>query len=1279
MPRTGRMVFAIGVLLLIFASRPLFAQSGVGTIQGAVFDQTGGALAGATVTVTDVARGISRPYTTDSAGQYVALNLTPGTYTVRAEAKGFQTVQNSNVVVEVGKNIRIDLTLQPGAQTQTVTVTSEAPAVDTSDAVLGGTVENSVMNALPLNGRNFQRLVELRPGIVTAIGSGTGLSSTNGLRTGDDLQLVDGIAAFAASTGNSVLNSSYRTGDSTSLLPIDAIQEFNTEQNPKAEYGWKAGSVVNIGIKSGTNTLHGTAYAFGRDTSLDASNPFTKQTTPLNLEQFGATAGGRIIKNKVFWFAGFEGLRWLSGVITPAVTPEDMFDPSDTSNQLSMVNACDFLSSTVANSTSGPYNAIGASGPNGVLNALSARLAGLSVNPTTGCKVSPASSTFENLWPFNPATSTTYVPSLVSTSPGYNGVFKGNYHYSDHNEFSGMYFRGQQDEQQAGPISPTWGTYVPAETQAFDGLWTWTPNSTWVNEFRAGLAYLDNETLATDRSVNPADPWGLGSNGMPTGYGIPTGINLSQFPLYGGAPELQISSGSFSYLGSGNKTSVRGPEGSIDVVEHVSYLHGAHAFKFGFEYLDAIFDGDTYNQGNGDIVFNDLQSFLSGTPNGGGAILLGNPAINMRGRNYAVFGQDDWRIKTRLTLNLGLRWNITQPYFERNNYVGNFNPNADPATTPAIEQAGPGAPLSQLYPTDWKAVSPRVGFAWDVQGNGKTVVRAAGDIVYGLLGGGDTVNTMPFGANYPTVNATAANPNGIDTSGTAINAHTSNLFLLTPSELTWNTTGPVFPGTVPTVVNNFNGVPTTYTGVTCLPPTATTIVNGTPVPNSGVPCSANTIAPNFIGDTPVGEWTLDIQRAITNNLTIDVAYVGNHAWDVPSQEMDINQPQIGTGWNVVNTSLGMSPAQACVNSVASNYSDCLGRGASKNNATTITNALLANEAANLPYAKQYPYLSYIDNTSNAYISNYNGVQVTVSERTSHGLNFIAGYTFAHALDDVSGEGSTAGPMNVYDPMLNYGNGANDIRNRFTFSATYTLPGWSKAPGQMLQGWSINAIVEAQGGLPYWPQDTSNDFSGTGEVFASTSSNATSVPFSWNYTGSAKAFEGIPGPMPCYGFLSGCTAYSKLPSGMPTTTIGNNLTVPTACYNAAIAPYKGNAQNTALATAALANYGCYMENGGIMTPPAFGTLGDNPRDFFRGRPYYNVDFSVTKDWKFRERFGAEFRAEFFNLFNWTDYGAPGTNAGGGARLGEIVNTLNATNPVLGSGGPRTIQFGLKLSY
>ena len=314
------LVATVGVFLVFCL--PLFSQGNQGTIQGSVFDQSGGAITGATVTIVDASRGISRALTTDSAGAYVAANVTPGTYLVRGEAKGFQALERSNVTVEVGQNIRVDLTLIPGAQTQTITVTSEAPAIDTTDATLGGTVANQAINALPLNGRNYERLLQLRPGIITPIGGGSGSESSNGLRAGENITLIEGLATFTALAGGDVLNTSYHQGDATSLLPVDAVQEFNVQQIPKAEYGWKFGAIQNVGVKSGTNSIHGTAYAFGRDDAWDASNYFAGRV-PMSLEQYGVTAGGPIIKDKLFWFLGFENLNYTVGDSATPSIPSD--------------------------------------------------------------------------------------------------------------------------------------------------------------------------------------------------------------------------------------------------------------------------------------------------------------------------------------------------------------------------------------------------------------------------------------------------------------------------------------------------------------------------------------------------------------------------------------------------------------------------------------------------------------------------------------------------------------------------------------------------------------------------------------------------------------------------------------------------------------------------------------------------------------------------------------------------------------------------------------------
>src|SRR6202167_2053267 len=252
---------AFGLLLLCL---PAFSQGNAGRILGTVTDQTGGVVAGATVSVVDTQRGVTRTLITDDAGEYNAPNLTPGAYLVRAEATGFKKIERTNVALEVGKEVRVDLTVQPGEQEPTVTVTEAVPLVETTNATLGGTLDNSDIVDMPLNGRNYQNLLALRPGVMIQPGGGPWTQSTNGVRPDESLWMVEGVINSNFFDARPIAGmSSPLTGGAT-ILPIDSIQEFNTMENPKAEYGWKPGAVVNVGIKSGTNSLHGSAYGFYR-------------------------------------------------------------------------------------------------------------------------------------------------------------------------------------------------------------------------------------------------------------------------------------------------------------------------------------------------------------------------------------------------------------------------------------------------------------------------------------------------------------------------------------------------------------------------------------------------------------------------------------------------------------------------------------------------------------------------------------------------------------------------------------------------------------------------------------------------------------------------------------------------------------------------------------------------------------------------------------------------------------------------------------------------------
>src|ERR1700674_1980966 len=312
--RAARALAAGFALLLL--SLPLLAQSYTGRILGNVHDKSDAAMVGAKVGITDVQRNLTRSLVTDSAGEYVAPDLLPGTYKVRAEAKGFKTVERQNILLEVASDVRVDIVMQPGDASETVLVTEEIPLLNTTSSTLGGTLSNEEINDLPLNGRNYENLLQLRPGVIRYPGGGFSTTSTNGLRAEDNAYIIDGFFNSEPFSGQSIINGAGIAGDSATILPIDSIQEFNLIENPPAEYGWKPGAIVNVGLKTGTNSLHGSAYGFYRDTIFDARNffnPVGSPKTPRALKQFGATLGGPLVRDKFFFFGGYEGQRYKVG------------------------------------------------------------------------------------------------------------------------------------------------------------------------------------------------------------------------------------------------------------------------------------------------------------------------------------------------------------------------------------------------------------------------------------------------------------------------------------------------------------------------------------------------------------------------------------------------------------------------------------------------------------------------------------------------------------------------------------------------------------------------------------------------------------------------------------------------------------------------------------------------------------------------------------------------------------------------------------------------------
>jgi len=1155
---------------------------------GTVTDQSGGYVAGAPVTVTDVARGVTQNLITDSDGAYVALNLVAGSYSVRVEVKGFKVFERKNIQIEVGKDLRVDVVLQPGSATETITITEEVPMVDTTSTTLGGTISNQTINEIPLNGRNYQNLLTLRPGTTIYPGGGPWTQTTNGARPEDTSYLVDGLSNDEAFMGFSVTNAAAVAGDAATILPIDAIQEFNTQVNPKAEFGWKPGAITSVGLKSGTNSIHGSAYAFGRSDSFDARNYFNPAgtpQTPVELEQYGATAGGRIIPDKLFWFGGFENRNYTVGNSIPTNSPTTVTAAGGPDPSVSIPDAlADLAAHNVAFSSQSLY--------------------------LLGCPANVAP-------PYTSCTGGTFGPnasggkSLTGGFPDVdssrNALGKVDYHINEKNTLSGSYFFGNDNitAEDSAELLPEYGTVIHSRAQAAAGHYAWTPSANWANDLRIG--YTRYHLTIVPANVGIA-------------YQINTGLSPDVVAAVGGLPNVRISG--FTELGGfHNFPKLVGPDNVYDFVDQVSNLRGKHALKFGAEVRIDKVDQGTFRGARGRPTFNingafqgstALESFLAGDVHNA-SILAGDPIRHMTQNLFAAFFQDDWRVAKNVTLNLGLRYELQGVPSDSNNQLGNFQPSV------GLEQVGKN--IGSLYNKDYTNFAPRVGVAWDVRGNGKTVVRAGASIVYDLLSMStflsqqNTNNTVTLGANVVPTGA-AIQVGGVSTPG--IGNIVASGITLPASELNWNGSSVGGAGIYPSNL---------VSQVAC----------GDGIGNDAGPCDIFAMDRNY--KTPyVTTWTLGIQHAFTGKVSLDAAYVGNHGSRLTGIQ-DINQPALGSGWTPNDIAQGVNAD--------------------------------GNEQLTRPFNSKFPYLGFINYYSNIYRSNYNGLQTTLTGRNFHGLDFVAGYTYSHAIDNQSYNWNQYLPKNSLDPQGEYGASDFDIRHRFTLSATYTIPG-KKGYAQMLEGWQLNGILTLQSGQPWQAIDETNDFSGTGELADR-----------WNFFGSPSDFHSRPDT--AIPFFGGTADFTTDPiTGNVTGVVPGTPAGATVCFNAA----STQAQKNMLV---FPGGGCYSSGRSALIAPPLGTFGNSGRNIFRDQGFHNLDLSVSKSWKFYEKLTMQFRAEMFNITNHPNFANPfggATGQGVGATADPSAGPFGCScstpdtasvNPVLGSGGARAIQFGLKFLF
>jgi Carboxypeptidase regulatory-like domain len=1162
MVRQGKCFFfsllAMLVAALAFTAPGAFAQTAQGRISGQVTDSTGASVANATINIENIATHVSRTLQTNSTGDYSAPSLDPGVYSMTVEAPGFTKLVRERVQIEVGNEFKIDFHLKLGSIAETIEVKDEAPLTEASNAVLSGVLSNKAINELPLQGRDFQNLLPLHPGVQRDPGGGFHTLTSNGNRPDDNNFIIDGATDNDAYYGETVMNDAGISGTPASTLPLDAMQEFNTTEQPGAEFGSKPGVVVNIGIKSGTDQVHGSAYYFHRNSAFDARNYFNPTPEPFSallLHQFGASIGGPIKKQKWFYFANYEGVRDKVG------NPFEVFTPATSSligNPLTASSGIDPTEYSIP-------DAEAAAGCPAACNPLSLKL--LSLFPKN-----PG-------FTFDPNDPSAINYDLNNTNREDNLVLKSDYHLNDKNTISTRYIYANTNEieEDTDALRPQWLTTAKPTTHVFGVDWTFTPNSVWTNDARFSYNRFYEKIVPVD------------SNTPASAYGLNTGIND---PRLFGLPRINASPSDFDYLGGNSSWPLwTNPSHTENYSDTVSLIHGKHTFRFGGVFSNGGVDYLRATEGRGRVDFDSLTDFLTGNVRDW-SLQFGEPARNVSMQSFGFFLQDDFRITRRVTVNLGVRYDITFPISEKNNLLANFDPKV------GLAQVGQG--ISQLYPTKYNNVSPRLGIAWDVFGTGKTVVRSGAGMIFIQ----PSIRTFMFGGGGLNLNPSGLPkilPDGTTVPGTG----NLNTFLVSgadPSLVNWNQAGPIFP----------------VTGV------------GAASCSTAVPCTVFAVDPNL--RTPyVLNWNLNIQQQLSPTMLLQVAYVGNKGVKLYST-VDQNQP---------NPAIATNSANGCYSSFSDNTPCYQPARPFSTNCPVALGGLGTGGPC-------FPYLGFVNTLANQSDSIYHGLQVTLTKKYSKGLYLLAGYTYAHAIDTAAETTNLADvPQNSLDFPAERASSDYDIRHRFTFSATYEIPG-VKAPLQMGKGWQVTSLVTVQGGYPMEFFDADSDFTGTGEGFNNDGNDR------WNILGNPKNIKwsqtkGIPFVGP------GDAAYSS-------------------CLSAANTP--------ALLESLVEEEGCYVQNGTVLYPNAIGTFGNMGRNLFRGPAFADWDGSLGKTWNLGERFKLQFRGEVFNLLNHPTFSIGSIKKALGENnlgLARATPDVEASNPVIGSGGSRHIQLGLKLLF
>jgi len=1102
--RLRSVLVALGAFCAFFVllSPPALGQGAAGSVSGAVRDTSGAMVPGASVTITNTATGVKTTTATNNEGLYAFPYVQPGVYDVSASGPGLETMKKPGVTVHVTERVQISFDLKVGSTTQSVTVTGAAPLLNTLNDAGGETITRRAINDLPLLNRSPLDLAFLAPGVNQPAGSTYGTQAgtvyynanefvSNGSREATANVLIDGVSAGGVNMGGLTTRIAYTPS-------VDAVQEFKVQQtNFGAEYGQSGSTIVNVITRSGTNQLHGSAFDFLRNNKLDSQDYFLNQypnpTLPhLERNVFGGTVGGPVViphvyngKNKTFFFFDYEGTReneLASGQAGVPSAAEKTGDFGELCNDVSVLDGNGpgtFNGSGICSDPKGqlwdPYTAVFDANHNPSrqtaipFNNIATYTSpgagyGLPGGTGPGNLIDPVAKKMMSYFPapnFNSgAPGGGYSPYLNWAATGAKGLanhqwdLKIDQNFGDRNRLSGKYAQRMTHQIALNCFNniadPCVGGTGPQASHllALDFVHTFGPTT--VLDVSYGYT-----SVARSQQPPKADPV--------TALGMPSYIDDSGFkvlPTVGWqySDEVGASSDNDTAIGGAPWAILEDNTASHDLLASLTHIRGRHELKFGFEFITNLYNfsqpgtqnglfnygpgGTSQNAGLSGTGGDNLASFLIGSGFGGWGQYEIPAWLYTQNHGIAGYAQDAFRASRKLTVNVGLRYDLTKPQTEKHNELSWLDLNAAyPSTVPGypilhggLMFASPGE-RSSLNP-DYKDFSPRIGLAYTL--NDKTVIRTGYGIYYGM--------------SRAQANAFAITPNDPGFDGSTAWIPTYNNAKLTPYSWFSNP----FPNGIVPVTGSSLGL-------------ATQIGNTAQAPNGFL---------RTMNNTPYSQsWNFGIQRELPASMLLNVAYIG--------QESTHQYFGIGGNYNVNH--LGPEEDQ--------HIGDAAWVQAMNNQVANPFYGIIPNSSQTTSqYALDCPYPQFgnLDIASPPWANaNYQALQLGLEKRFSNGLSFLVTYVWSKSIDDDSNPGNAGGSSLGSAPAIVDPNNLKlarsvsqyNIPQVFQFSYDYQLPfgrgkrfgtGMNRVLDAIVGGWQTTGIWRVDDGQPMiWALSASN--------------------------------------------------------------------------------------------------------------------------------------------------------------------------------------------------------------